>query len=196
MLPIVVQHGKIKRIDAAKIVGVERVLAAHPRRCFGPEIVLEKTEYRPQDRQAGQAQLAAAGFQLGREILVDECVKNNAGIGFHFRKRVAQLFLIADQRKYVLDRGHGRILGGGGAAHGEQRLAGRIGNQMQVEKALVFMRFRTHSIFHRSVDNRAGIDCNMARRAVPGENNVFMHNDSGLKNFAWASGENRALELV
>jgi hypothetical protein len=67
---------------------------------------------------------------------------------------------------------------------------------MQVEKALVFMRFRTHSVFHHSVDNRAGIDCNMTRCAVPGENNVFMHNDSRLKNFACASGENRVLELV
>ena len=112
------------------------------------------------------------GVWCRRQEAVDEV---RAGIGFYFGKRVAQLFLIADERKHMLDRGHGRILGGSGASHGEQRLTGRIGNQMQVKKALTFLGFRTHFIFHRSVDNYGRINCNMTGRALPGEKTVFMH---------------------
>ena len=112
---------------------------------------------------------------MRREVLVDEGVKHNAWIGFHFRQRVIELLLIANERKHMLDRRHGRVLGGGGASHGEQSLAGRIGNEMQMKKALAFMGFRTYLIFHRHVDKYARIDCNTTKRALPGENRVFMH---------------------
>ena len=62
VLPVVVHHGEIQRVDAAEIIGVQRVLAAYPRCRFGSEITLKKTKYRPQNGQARQAQLAAARF--------------------------------------------------------------------------------------------------------------------------------------
>ena len=46
MLTVVMQHGVIKRIDAAKILGVERVLRADFVGRFGTEIRLEQVQHR------------------------------------------------------------------------------------------------------------------------------------------------------
>jgi hypothetical protein len=59
VLAVVVQHRVVERVDALEIVRVERVLRADAMRGLGSQIRLQQLQHRPQNRQAGQAQLAA-----------------------------------------------------------------------------------------------------------------------------------------
>ncbi len=62
MLAVVVQHRVVERIDALEILGIERVLRADAVRGLGSQIRLQELQDRAQNREAGQAQLAAVSF--------------------------------------------------------------------------------------------------------------------------------------
>ena len=72
-------RGQRRRIDAAEIFGVERVLSADFMGRFRAKISLEQVQHRPQDRQARQAKFAAFDFQPIDQDLVKERVQDDAG---------------------------------------------------------------------------------------------------------------------
>ena len=62
-LAVVVHHGVVERVDPLEVFGIEDVLRADLMGRFGAEIGLEQPQHRPEDRQTGQAELAALVLQ-------------------------------------------------------------------------------------------------------------------------------------
>ena len=76
---------------------------------------------------------------LPRQLLVDHGVEHDARLLLDVLEHLRQLLLGADQRIDVLDRARILVLRRGRAAGREQRLAGGVGDQVQVEEALGFV---------------------------------------------------------
>jgi hypothetical protein len=135
MLPVVMQHGEVQRVDALEILGIERVLRADPVACFGAEIGLQESQHRAKDRQAWHAQVAAMLLQALRQILVQQRVQHDAGRFLDLRQHAIKLFLGAHQRVGVFHRLHGGVLRGGRPSDRCQRFAGRVRHEVQVKIA-------------------------------------------------------------
>jgi hypothetical protein len=90
---------------------------------------------RPENREAWQAKLAAFFFQLGRQVLLQQRVKNDAGGRLNFGQHPIELFLCSDEWVHVLDRHNSSVLRRGGASDCNQGLSGRVGDQVQLEIA-------------------------------------------------------------
>ena len=135
MLAVVMQHGVVERIDALEIVGVERVLRADAVRGLGAEIGLQQLQDRPEDRQAGQAELAAVVFQPLQQLVIEQRVEHDARRFLDLRQHAVELLLGPHQRIDVLDRRDLGVLRGRRARDRDQRLAGRVGDEVEVEVA-------------------------------------------------------------
>ena len=132
---VIVGHREVQRVDAAEIVGVEHVLSGDCRRLRCAEIALEHLHDRLQDVQARNLQLAAAALQLLRQLLIDNRIEDDAGRLLDLLQHPLQLSGRAHERMHVLDRTELRILNGRGLGDGRQRLACRVGNEMDVKVA-------------------------------------------------------------
>ena len=137
-LAVVMLHGEVQRVDAAEIFGIEHVLRADPPASRRAEIGLEDGQHRLQHRHAGQPHRRAALVDPPRQRLVDHRIEHDARFLLYVLEHLHQLLLGADQRKDVLDRTRVLVLRRNRAPGGEQRLAGRVGDQMKVEEALRF----------------------------------------------------------
>ena len=135
-------HGEVQRVDAAEIFGVEHMLRADAAAGRRAEIGLEHGQHRLQHRDAGQAHRGAALVDHVRKLLVDDRVEHDARLLLDVLEHLRQLLFGADQRIDVLDRARVLVLRRSRAAGGEQRLAGGVRDQMQVEEALRFVHNR------------------------------------------------------
>src|SRR5215510_6494210 len=63
MLAIIMQHRVVERVDPLEVISVQGVLRPDTVRGFGSKIGLQKLQDWSQDRQTGQAQLAAMIFK-------------------------------------------------------------------------------------------------------------------------------------
>jgi hypothetical protein len=135
MLPIVMQHGVVQGIDPFEIFRVEGVLGADPMGGLGTQIGLQKPQDRTQDGKTRQAELAAVIFEALDQVLLQEGVEHDAGCLLDLRQGAIELLLGADQRIDMLDRRHLDVLGGRRPGDRRQGLTGRIGHEVQMEKA-------------------------------------------------------------
>ena len=135
VLTVVVEHGEIQRIDALEIFGIERVLGADAGRRFRSEVGLKQAQDRTEDIEIRHAEFPAFRLQPLQKLAIEQGVEHNPGRGFHLVQHSVELSLAADQRVNVLDRRHGDVLGGRRTGDRDQRLAGRIRNEMEVEIA-------------------------------------------------------------
>ena len=142
VLPVIVQHAEIERVDALKILGIQRVLGADPRRGLRAQIGLEQTEHGSENRQAGDPEISALVFQAIGELAVEQRIEHDARGRLNLAEHPVKLLVTAHQRVNVLNRRDRQVLGGSGARHRDQRLAGRIGKQMQMKVALRGVRHR------------------------------------------------------
>ena len=133
VLPVVMQHRVVERIDALEVIRVERVLRTHPVRGFGAKIGLQKLQHRSQDRQARQAHFPAAIFKPFQQLVVEQGVEDDAGGLLDFGKDPVKLLLRAHQRIDVLDRRDLGVLRGRGPRYGGQCLTGGIRNEMKMK---------------------------------------------------------------
>ena len=135
MLPIIVQHGVVERVDALEIFGVERVLRADPLAGLRAEIGLQQLQHRTEDRQAGQAELAAFLLQPLGEVVIEQGIEHDAGRFLDLGQHAIELFLGPHQRIDMLDRRHLGVLRRRRASDRDQSLTGRIRDEMQMEIA-------------------------------------------------------------
>ena len=70
---------------------------------------------------------------LAREVLLEQRVEHDARRFLDFGQHPVELLLRADQRMHMLDRHDLGVLRRGRPRDRDQRLAGRIGDQMQME---------------------------------------------------------------
>ena len=133
VLAVVVQHGVVQRIDALEIFGVEHVLRADPRLGFAAEIGLEQAQHRTENRQARHAEFAAGFLQPLGQLRLEQRVEHDARRGLDLGQHPVELLARAHQRMHVLDRRHRGILRRRRARDRDQGLAGRVGDQMQME---------------------------------------------------------------
>ncbi len=132
---VVVGQREVHRVDALEVLGVQHVLGAGPRRGLGAQIGAQQVVDRPQDRQAGRAGLAGHLLQPLAEIAPHQRVEDEARRGPDLRDHPVELRGRAHQRVDVLDRRHALVLGGGRAPDIDQRLAGGVGDEVEVEVA-------------------------------------------------------------
>ena len=135
MLAVVVQHRVVERIDALEIVRVERVLRADSVGGLGAQIGLQELQDRTQDRQTGQAQLAAVIFEPMQQLVVEQRVEHDAGRFLDLGQDAIELLLRAHQRIDMFHRQDLGVLRGRRARNRRQRLAGRVGHEVKVEIA-------------------------------------------------------------
>ena len=135
VLAVVMQHGVVERVDALEIFGIEHVLGADAMDGLGAEIGLEQPQHRPEHRHAGQPELAAFVFQQLDQVFLEQRIEHEAGRFGDFGQRKVELLLRAHHRIEMLDRRHIGVLRRRRARDRDQRFAGGVGNQMQMEIA-------------------------------------------------------------
>ena len=86
-----------------------------------------------QHRNARNVQPFAGLLDLLNELLIDDGVEQDAGSGLHILQHPLELAFAAHQRVDMLDGTHLRILHAHGLGDRDQRLAGRVGDHVQVE---------------------------------------------------------------
>ena len=126
-------HRIIQRVDPLEIFRIQGVLRADAARGRGAEIGLEQLHHRPDDRQARNVDLLALGFQPADQILLQQGEQHDAGRFLDFIEHAIELLLAAHQRIDMFDRRHVGVLRGHRARHRDQRLTGRIGDQMKMK---------------------------------------------------------------
>ena len=99
--------------------------------CFNPQLATEVTL---------QAQFGAFLFQAFDQIIVQQRIQYDARRFLDLGQHPIELLRRSDQRIDMLDRRDMRVLRRGGMGHRGQRLARRVGDQMQMEIAWVAMR--------------------------------------------------------
>ena len=104
-------------------------------RRFRSEVGLKQAQDRTEDIEIRHAEFPAFRLQPLQKLWIEQGVEHDAGRGFYLVEHPVELSLAADQRVNVLDRRHGDVLGGRRTGDGDQRLAGRIRNEMEVEIA-------------------------------------------------------------
>ena len=133
VLAVIMKHRVVERIDALEIFRVEHVLGADPVDGLGAEIGLEQTQHRPQHRHARQREVAAFLFQRLDQVFLEQRVQHQARRLGDFRQRVVELLLGAHHRVKMFDRRYIGILRRSSARDRDQRFAGRVGNEMEME---------------------------------------------------------------
>ena len=134
-LTVIAHHAEIERVDPLEIIGVEHVLRAGARRGVLSEVGFEQRQDWSQDRQARRARCFAAFFKPLRKIGIDQRKENDSGRVLDLGNHPIELGRGAHQRIDMFDRGDALILRRGGARGGDQRLAGRVRDQMKMEIA-------------------------------------------------------------
>ncbi len=129
------QHRVIERVDALEVFRIEHVLGADPVGRLGAEIGLEQPQHRTQDRQAGQAELARFLLQPPDQVGLEQRVEDDARLGLDLGQHAIELPVGAHGRIDVLHGVNGGILRGRGARHGHQRLAGGVGDEVEMKEA-------------------------------------------------------------
>jgi hypothetical protein len=128
------QHGEVERVDPLEIIGIEHVLRPGALGRDRAEIRLEHAQNRVQHRQAGTAEVAAGVLQPVGEVWLDQGIEDDAGGGLQLAQHAIKLRRRAHQGIDMLNRRNALILGRGRPAHRDQRLAGRIRHQVEMEK--------------------------------------------------------------
>jgi hypothetical protein len=142
MLSVVMQHGVVQRIDTLEIFRIERVLGTHPMAGLSAEIGLQQGKHRSEDRQAGNAELAAVVLEPFRQVFLHQRIEHDAGSFLDLRQHAVELLLCPHQWIGMLHRQHLGVLRRRRARDRRQRLAGGVRDEMQVKVA-------TGSIGHR-----------------------------------------------
>src|SRR5690606_10110848 len=135
-------------VDAAEISGIEHMLRADTTTGRRAKIRLENSQHRLEHRHARQTHRRAALVYLPSKVLVDDGVEDDAGFLIDFGEDLLELLFRADKRIDMLDRSCVLVLRRCGTTSRQQRLACRVGNQVQMEKALLLL----HRIGSRSVE--------------------------------------------
>ena len=133
VLPVIMDHRVVQRVDTLEVFSIEDVLRAYPPGRGGAEISLEQMHDRPDDRQARNVDPLALGLQPGNQILLQQREQHDAGRLLDLIEHAIELLLAAHQRIDMFDRRYVGVLRGHRARHRNQRLTGRIGDQMQMK---------------------------------------------------------------
>jgi hypothetical protein len=124
VLPVIMHHGVIQRVDALEIFGVEHVLRADAACSSGAKIRLEQLHHRADDRQARNIHLLAFGFQPLHQILLQEREQHDAGRFLDLVQHALELLLAPHQRIDMLHGADIGVLRGYRARHRNQRFSG------------------------------------------------------------------------
>ena len=81
----------------------------------------------------GNIDLLALGFQPADQILLQQSEQHDARRFLDFVQHAIELLLAAHQRIDMFDRRHVGILRGHRARHRDQRLTGRIGDEVEMK---------------------------------------------------------------
>ena len=79
---------------------------------------------RPENRETGQAEFPAFLFELGRQVLLQQRIKHDAGRLLDLAEHPVELFLRANKWMHVLDWTDFCVLRRGSASHSNERLSG------------------------------------------------------------------------
>ncbi len=191
MLAVVVHHGEVQRLDPAEIGGIEHVLGADPGRAFGTEIAMEERQHRAEHGKTRHVQLAAARLEMLAQRVIDERIENDPRVGLDLLQRMIELLLVPEQRKNVLDRGHGRELRSRRAADRKQGLAGRVRDEMQMKIAFGVRRLRRHALSRGIVNKKVRIHSITAPVPMPGEKRPSRPQRPLMEKLGRNPGENR-----
>jgi hypothetical protein len=132
-LAVVMADGVVQRVHPVEIVGVQGVLHPHPAGDRSAQVAGKRRDQRIQRRDAGHVELATAFLQGGAQLVVDDGVDHHPGRFLDVGQGALQLSLRANKGVDVLDGQDVLEPGADGARQGVQGLAGRIGDQMNVE---------------------------------------------------------------
>jgi hypothetical protein len=143
------EHGEVERLDAPEIIGVENVLSADGGRRGRAEIGFEHLQDGLQRRHARHVQSLAGAFELLGELAVEQGVEDDSGGGLDIPHHPLELAPATHQGVQVLDRPDLGILNPDRLGDGDQRLAGRVGDHMQVKSS--------QDIHGHPLDNRDGL---------------------------------------
>ena len=116
------------------------MLRADAVRGLGSQIRLHELHDRPQNRKAGQAQLAAVFFKPTQQLVIEQCVEHDAGRFLDLGQDAIELLLSAHQRIDMFHRQDLGVLRSRRARNGRQCLAGRVGHEVKVEIAASALR--------------------------------------------------------
>src|SRR5689334_14249883 len=142
-------------IDAGKVLAVEQMLLAGQAATLPAEIGAERADHRVEDRDGRHLDPAAAIDQRLAQRLIDEGIKDKAGIGLDAGDDPLDLALGAHHRPDVLYRLCALELYEAGACDRMDRVAGCIRDEMEMEAGHGITRSRlwrsaTDRFHHRS----------------------------------------------
>jgi hypothetical protein len=146
VLAIIMQHGEVEGVDAAKIFGIENILAADSWCRLGTKIGPVHRKHRRQHRDARQRESVAAPLQMAGKLRIDQGIEDDTRRRLDLAYNAVDLPDAAHHRMDMLDRPHIGVLGSRRPRHRQQGLAGRIRNQMDVKKVLAAWHGPTASV--------------------------------------------------
>src|SRR5262249_49320698 len=133
MLPIIVQHREVERVDTLEILRVQDVLRTGPMNGFGAEIRLEEPQDWPQYGHARQSGLAALFLQQLNEVLFEQRVENQARRFRYLRQCMVELFFRSDHWVEMFNWRNIGVLRRCRPGDGNQSFTRGIGNQVKME---------------------------------------------------------------
>ena len=128
-------HRIVQRVDALEIFSIQGVLRSDPPGGGRTEIGLKQLHHWPDDRETRAVDLLTLRFETRDQIFFQKREQDNSRRLFDLGEDAVELFLAAHQRIDMLDRRDVGILSCHRAGYRYQRLAGRIGHQMEMKVA-------------------------------------------------------------
>src|SRR5262249_43161755 len=101
----------------------------------GPEIGLKQAEHRTQNIEIGHSELSALLLEPLGELAIEQCVEDDPRCRLHLAEHAIELPRATNQRVNMLDRRNRGVLRGRRTGDGDQRFAGRVGDEMKVKIA-------------------------------------------------------------
>ena len=125
--------GELDRVDPGEIGGVERVLAPGPAlRCLAAHR-RQRVDHRIEHRHRMDAALPALALELAADVAVDHGVEDEARPPLDIVEHAVEMAFGAHHRPEMVQRLDIVELGEAGLGDHVQRLAGGIGQEMEVE---------------------------------------------------------------
>ena len=135
-LAVVVRQHIVHRVDAAEIVGVQRVLPARARGGLLADIVLQQVHHRIEHVHHRDIQPPAGGLQLAAQRPIDQGGQHRPRLVLDTLEHAMQLEAGPDQAPAMIDDVRMLELHRGGSGDGVQRLAGGVGDQVQIDAVI------------------------------------------------------------
>ncbi len=132
-LPVIMGEHEMHCIDAPEIIGIQHILPSRPRLRLLADRLLQHREHRVEHIDHREAEPLAGALQVGPQRAVDHGREHRAGFRLDPLQHAMELKPGPDQAPAVIDDRDVLELGHGRAGDRVQRLAGRVGDQMQVD---------------------------------------------------------------